>query len=717
MASLAAQLKSTDHPLNFSAIIEPIQSTLGAARSDSVQQVWDLRQQWLTETTGDSTYKYVTSLVSVGQVDEAREVARSSIVRLSEDGMAHCALALALVHDSVGRKLAFGSEIREAETACRKAIELSPKRWEPYYLLTSLLDADDHAVRQNDPKAYQAQLDLLDAAESKGVQSEYLVMSKALALIRLNRIDDAISFASKNKLERYVNIAKAIKAVKASRWSDVVALRERIATPLEREIVCINAEQFVLAGRNYEETARGNLLLRGVSEMEIDRVIGGGVKLKAVERPDDPNQSPEFVAREFLLRMVAQGNHTEVWPDIVVNPEDQCANADLLAIFTQMIRLPLAQNAACSDRMYDMCSTIPIRIEGDDAFGYIARIKLQVDCDLAIIKQGEKYKVLLSGLNQRNHALHAQQLLEEGNPDLAKRWIDGTMKSQPDGILLDPESGNAIKRFWTASRNKTPEIIRTAIQMQLASSEWTPERSRFLHDGIATEKSTLKRRWIYLSILMNNNLQGDELEIELGLYRKEFPESNFAKHKWISYQAELGNAEPMREYIAETINSNDPLRLYYVSETQFMEKDYAAMTAERLARVKEKPTINHWNRCVWSGLFANNLSEDWLDELRSMLKQQPDVAATHTLACAEAEMGDVDRAVAHLRQLVDFQANRLTSHDYWILGRIAEQCGLPERAATYYAKVEDEKRGGRTHELAQRRIAILTQPKESTPAP
>lgn len=717
LSSLAAQLKLTDHPLNFSAIIEPIQSTLGDARSDSVQQVWDLRQQWLTETTGDSTYDYVTSLVSVGQVDEAREVARSSVGRLPEDGMAHCALALALLHDSVGRNLAFGAEIREAEAAFRKAIEFSPKRWEPYYLLSSLLDVDDYGVRQNNPKAYQEQLVLLDTAESRGVQSEYLVMSKVLTLIRINRIDDAISIASKNNLERYVNIAKAVKAVRASRWGDVVALRERITPPLEREIVCTNAEQLVLAGRNYEETARGTLLLRGVDAMEIDRIIGGGLKLKAVERPIDPNQSPELVAREFLLRIIAQGNHTEVWPDIVVNPGDQCANADLLATLTQALRSSLAQKAACEDRMYDSCCAIPIRIEGDDSFGHIARFKLQVDCDLAIIKQGDKYKVLLSGLNQRNHALHALQLLEDGNPELAKQWIDGTMKSQPVGVLLDPESGNAIKRFWTASRNKNPEIIRTVIQMQLASSEWTPERSRLLHDVIATEKSSLKRRWIHLSILMNNNLQGEQLENELDLYRKEFPDSNFAKHKWIRYQAELGNAEPMREYIAETTNSNDPFRIYYTSETQFMEKDYAAMSAERLARAKETPTIYHWNSCIWAGLFADNLSQDWLEELRGMLKQQPDVAATHTLACAEAEVGDVDRAVAHLRQLVDFQANRLNNHDYWILGRIAEQCGLPERAVSYYSKVENEKSGGRTHELAQRRIAILTQPKESTPAP
>lgn len=99
-----------------------------------------------------------------------------------------------------------------------------------------------------------------------------------------------------------------------------------------------------------------------------------------------------------------------------------------------------------------------------------------------------------------------------------------------------------------------------------------------------------------------------------------------------------------------------------------------------------------------------------------MLKQQPDVAGTHTLACAEADVGDVDRATVHLRQLVDFQANRLNSHDYWILGRIAEHCGLSERAVSYYSKVESAKRGGRTHELAQRRIAILSQPKESTPA-
>ncbi len=283
------------------------------------------------------------------------------------------------------------------------------------------------------------------------------------------------------------------------------------------------------------------------------------------------------------------------------------------------------------------------------------------------------------------------------------------LKTQPEGVMLSPETGNPVKRYWTASRKKTPEAIRTAIEMQLAASEWTPERSRILHEAVAGEKSALKRQWIQLSILMNSHLQGPELESELQSYLEQFPSSAFAKDRWANYQAELGNIEPMKEYIRETNNVNDPMRVRYVDRIRYIEKDYVAMCEERFARAADSKSADLWNSCVWAGLFADKLEEVWLEDLRGVMKLSPDEEALHTLACAEAHVGDVDRAVGHLRMLVDTQANWIRNVDYWILGRIAEQCQLPERARSYYARIEPTKKLGSTYELAQRRIAELDQ--------
>ena len=89
------------------------------------------------------------------------------------------------------------------------------------------------------------------------------------------------------------------------------------------------------------------------------------------------------------------------------------------------------------------------------------------------------------------------------------------------------------------------------------------------------------------------------------------------------------------------------------------------------------------------------------------MTQTKDMKALHTLACAEAHVGDIDRAMVHLVQLVGSQASRLENVDYWILGRIAEQCQLPERARAYYGRVKPGLGVASTFELAKKRLEWL----------
>ena len=722
LSTLASELGAGDHPLNFSTLIETGSSVDGSASSALLEQLKSNRQQWLKNPNGDSAYAYVCSLVQIGQVDEAREVAIGMMEQYPQEGMVHCAYAFALLHDIVGRELCFGADARKAEKECRKAIELSPQAWQPYYLLSILIDVDDDGVHQDTPESLKAQLELFEMAESKGSDTQQIIDRQIIILIRVGRVDEAIALATKKGMDTELTIAKVVKAARASRWLDVAAIRDRISNQRERDILGITVEQIFLADQDYETGARVMFIMKGVSDREVEERIRPFTLFKTGVRPKNPNESPETVAREFLFRIIAQGNHPESWPDIVANSGAECRNANLLSNITYGLRSNLNKVGADSDRLFDAAYQYPIRVEGDDNQGYLVRIKASIDCEIGVIKQGDQYKVLLTGRNLQDYGLLALKFLEDGKPELAIRWIDWILRGLPDGVVLDPETGHPVKRFWSASRKKTTETIRTAIEMLLVSAEWTPQRSQFLHEALDAEKSAFKRQWILKCILMNDRLKGPELESELKFCFERFPDSALAKMRWATYQSSLGNIEPLRDQIQQIVNPNDLNRIRLSDKLDYYQKNYAELLDKRIARLEKQqqnkePLIDSWNSCIWVGLFIDNVRDEWLEDYRSSLRLVPDPAALHTLACAEAHVGQLDRAVGTLQRLIDLRANRIEDLDYWILGRIAEQCDLPTRARYYYAKVEPDQEPGSTYQLAQHRIAILDQRADSSGAP
>jgi hypothetical protein len=163
----------------------------------------------------------------------------------------------------------------------------------------------------------------------------------------------------------------------------------------------------------------------------------------------------------------------------------------------------------------------------------------------------------------------------------------------------------------------------------------------------------------------------------------------------------------MRDFVEATDQANDPMTQRFEDMIRFHEGAYADLLAERVANAAGTKSPDVWNEVVWAGLFADDLQPEWIDELRSILSREPDTAALHTLACAQAHLGDIDRAVSDLSQLVSMQLNRIEDADYWILGRIAEHADLPERARNFYNKIHPTPRMGSAYALAKLRLAVM----------
>jgi tetratricopeptide (TPR) repeat protein len=118
------------------------------------------------------------------------------------------------------------------------------------------------------------------------------------------------------------------------------------------------------------------------------------------------------------------------------------------------------------------------------------------------------------------------------------------------------------------------------------------------------------------------------------------------------------------------------------------------------------------NNLAWSTMVLGPVTDKALEEARQAVElSQRDPTELHTLATLYAESGHTTEAREVLLEAMD-KAGRddPAPHDWYVLGRVAEQYGAADAAAAAYRKVTLRQNEGTrvsTYALAQRRLQAL----------
>jgi predicted Zn-dependent protease len=117
------------------------------------------------------------------------------------------------------------------------------------------------------------------------------------------------------------------------------------------------------------------------------------------------------------------------------------------------------------------------------------------------------------------------------------------------------------------------------------------------------------------------------------------------------------------------------------------------------------------NNRAWTAALRGAVDEAALDWAQQAVAQEPDSSASlHTLATLYAEAGRVKEAQQVLAQSIAARPDGAArSDDWYVVGRLAEHCGLGAEAREAYARVDDgpQPRLNGTGALARRRLAGL----------
>jgi len=119
-------------------------------------------------------------------------------------------------------------------------------------------------------------------------------------------------------------------------------------------------------------------------------------------------------------------------------------------------------------------------------------------------------------------------------------------------------------------------------------------------------------------------------------------------------------------------------------------------------------------------LFVEPVDPEALELARRAVDQSrgPGGFALHTLASVHAVRGEPAEAIQTIRQAVERgnPANQPESHDWLVVGLVAEAYGLPDDAAAAYRRVEPEPDDGlSSFTLAERRLKALGKPGRGAP--
>jgi tetratricopeptide (TPR) repeat protein len=147
-------------------------------------------------------------------------------------------------------------------------------------------------------------------------------------------------------------------------------------------------------------------------------------------------------------------------------------------------------------------------------------------------------------------------------------------------------------------------------------------------------------------------------------------------------------------------------------EARLSREDYAGAQSASLRLIERgRASQGDYNNLAWSGLFTKVTDETIEWALKGAGEQNTRYAGgLHTLAAVYADIGRTAQAREALLESIRLKGvDEPESHDWYVLGRIAEDYGEMETARGDYARVEKPivAEGGSTYILAQRRLAVI----------
>jgi tetratricopeptide (TPR) repeat protein/transglutaminase-like putative cysteine protease len=668
------------------------------------------------------------ALLRAGLGEAARRQARLAIEIEKDSAPAHRTLGWILQHDLLGRRFGKGFDRAAAVAAYRRSIELEPDKEDSRANLAILIEHDSDGQRYADPagvrEAVAEYRKLKEVVKAKTYDINLLI-----ALLRSEQYAEARRFGSELPQEPQRNQI-LLAAIAASDGADA-AIREagRFSTDPElRRQAIENAGRLLILVRSYEAAARllseaaGGAPKPGALLTQAEAIR----RMRRYEETKLPPGDPTTVIRRVFLSFFL-GTRSGI-----ASPKSLFTRAAREGFagktdddFVRGFRAALGNRAAGVPPAVLLDAAFPLMtftLEGSDPAGYRIQTGGSPGMENLVFyvrKEEGEYRIAAVQGSAGEIGSEALSRVAAGDLAGARQWLDWARESTQAGGGDDPLGGPTLPRFWTKGSTAGRARVRLAaaslacvLPASAAAAREILEQPASAEDkDLASDDIDLAKATCAVSLKKSEDLR----EIAGRLLEKH-PTSDQAFRLAQIALARLEKWDEAEKLANDRLKRlpDDPLALELLTGVRMGREDYKGVEAASLALIaRGKASRMVYNNLAWNFLFTAGVTDKAIEyaQQASGAAGSRDPAALHTLATLYAEVGRSVQAREALLESIEARGrDEPDSHDWYVLGRIAENYGEMETARDDYRRVtkpEDSPLGGSAYLLAQNRLAVL----------
>ena len=663
------------------------------------------------------------ALLAGGMGDAAREQIKKAIALEPSYARAHRTLGIILQHDLFGRPFRKGFDLNAAIAAYRKAKELDPKDVQIRAELAKLLEYGEEGLMfGRNARLGEAIAEYRKLVEENEIDYEpelYLALARAK---RFDELREAVKTAS-NPIQQNLWRVVAAAATEDARAAITLANSE---DQTQRKEILRNAAGVLLSLRMY--TTAADLIeeaTQGTPSSEARQQIDGLRKAVKTEDIPLPKDDPKSVVKKLAI----DGILSEMAPERVA----QFFTSDEASYFTsgtqrtewhqtRVALLNVARQQGLPMEFYADVGLGAMQLvqDGDEATGYRVRIRNsgnRREETLFVVREGDEYRISATRQSPALIGLSVLRLLDAGKNDAARQWLNWTREEFQNSGGDDPLATTPFSRYWPKSKSTaTPEEMRLAAAMLMPSKELAGRALPILESAREKAQTDEERLRIDHAIAVTQMTREDFkalLPVTQRLH-EAVPDSAVAFNITIAALTKLDRpdeaAKLANERLAQMPKDDDALRA--LAGAAMHTGDYAACDKYYRQVIEElRPSASDYNNIAWNALLSGANLDRALDEARQAM-QYPGAgpALLHTLASLYAETGkSLEAREALLKSMDDAGREEPADHDWYVLGRIAENYGATDAALAAYRRVAKPitDAGSSTYVLAERRMKGL----------
>jgi transglutaminase-like putative cysteine protease/tetratricopeptide (TPR) repeat protein len=651
------------------------------------------------------------ALLIGGLGEAARDEARRALALEPSSALTHAALARAYEHDLLGRHLHQGCDLAAAITEMKTAVELDPRALAWRASLAELYTFGVEGARFGRNARLQDAITIYQGvvtergAEAKRYQPRLMViLSHAGKWKEMKTLVDSMDAGEQKSLGQILGAAITSKDA---------ALKELERYPAEtRRTHARKVAAWLVGLRRYSDAA-------ALYETATDGNPETQTLIQALRRADRAEEPSVSTARGTVVSFIQDVMRKDMAHAKTLLLKQQVGSYDRMAeLFVPRV-LPI--HDLTPDALAELVpAAMDFQVDGNDSTGYRVRFRFLTVTNPAkhafFLRREEPGLMIAASLNDVwSVGFAALDFAAANKFEAARTWLNWAREDISPGGGDDPLAGSAFAALWPKEKaGATPDEIRLAAA---ALTVTAPRSKSKPAEILLASRDTAKdeqKQWIDAALARAT----DDPAKAAALYEPlatSHPDSAWAFTQWTLSLASSGKVAESESAARQRLERSprDHAALRSLSLTAARKGDYAASVAYARRIVTElTPNESDHNTAAWAALFAGKDLDQAIEDARkaSQTRSRIGAEASLTLASLYAESGKDMEAHKALLQAIDWRDEDVpASEDWYVIGRIAENYGLPDAALAAYNRVQKTMLTGQSvWELTQRRLAALS---------